>query len=344
MKRLITLAGVSLSLAFETTLALQTVPATMVETAREFRLDGIVEAVNRSTIAAQTSAQVEEIRFDVDDFVEKDAVIVVLKNTEQQAGADQAAANLRAARARFAQAEADFKRISDLFKRELVSRQDMDNVSAERKTARAALEAAQAGANRAGQQLEYTRVRAPFSGIVTARHVQVGEIAQPGTPLMSGISLEHLRVSVAVPQSIVNAVREQRDARVEVPGGDWIEAVDLTIFPVAENASGSFRTRLDLPPGQSGLFPGMVVKASFVTGREEVLAIPRSALVFRSEVSGIYVLGDDQRVRFRHVRPGRRLPDDRVAILAGLSPGERVAVDPASAVAVLKTGTASADE
>ena len=303
-----------------------------------------MEAVNRSTIAAQTSAQIEEIFFDVDDYVEKGSVIVVLKNSEQQAGADQAAANLRAARARLTQAEAEYARISDLFDRELVSRQQMDNVAAERKTARASLEAEQARASQAGQQLEYTQVRAPYSGIVTARHVEVGEIAQPGTPLMSGISLEQLRISVAIPQGIVSMVRENRDARVQVPGSTWIQATGVTVFPVSEHSNGSFKTRLALPTGQPGLFPGMLVKTSFITGREKILAIPRSALVSRSEVSGVYVLEGNDNIRFRHVRHGRTLPDGLVGVLSGLHPGEQVAVDPGDAVMALKAAAETANE
>jgi multidrug efflux pump subunit AcrA (membrane-fusion protein) len=161
---------------------------------------------------------------------------------------------------------------------------------------------------------------------------------------MSGISLEHLRVAVAVPQSIITQVREQQRARVQLPDGQWIDAGKITVFPVADNGSGSFRTRLELPPGQSGLFPGMVVRTAFVTGRETLLAIPASALVYRSEVSGIYVQDDGGNIRFRHVRPGRKLENGQIAILTGLEPGELVAIDPASAVMALKSAADTTDE
>ena len=319
--------------------SLETVPATVSEMARHFRLDGVVEAVHQSTVAAQTSAQVEEVLFDIDDHVDKGEVIVVLRNTEQQAGVDQASASLQAARARLAEAEAEYGRVRDLFDRQLVSRQDMDRISATRKTARAALAAAEAGVSQASQQLEYTRIRAPYSGIVTERHVQVGEVARPGTPLMSGISLEELRVAVKIPQSIVHLVREHRSAGVEMPNGEWVAARKVTVFPVADAGSGSFSTRLDLPPGQDGLFPGMYVKAAFVTGMTRVLTVPARAVVTRSEVTGIYALDRDGGISFRHIRPGRTLADGRMTILSGLDPGEQVILDPAAAVAALKSGT-----
>ncbi len=344
MKGLLSLAAALTMLAAPGARALDTTPAVTLEIPRHFLIDGVIEAVDRSTIAAQTSAQVEEILFDVDDFVEQDAVIVVLKNTEQKAGAEQAAANLRAARARLTQAEAEHQRFSDLFDRQLVSRQEMDRVTAALKTARAGYEAAQAATSQAGQQLEYTRVRAPYAGIVTERHVEVGEIAQPGTPLMSGISLERLRVAVAVPQSLVGDVRRYRSARVELPDGGWIDALDLTVFPVADAASSSFRTRIALPTGQDGLFPGMVVRVAFVTGRERVLLVPAASLVTRSEVTGVYVEDAGGAIHFRHVRAGKTLEDGRVALLSGLEEGERVALDPAAALAALKTTSGPAHE
>ena len=151
--------------------ALETVTVSQSEIPRHFRLDGVVEAVNQSTIASQTSAQITEVLFDVDDYVEKGAVIVVMRSGVQKAGVEQASANLRAARARLTEAEAEHKRIKDVFDRQLVSRQEMDRAAAALKTARAGFEAAQAAVNQAGQQLEYTRVTAPYGGIVTAASV-----------------------------------------------------------------------------------------------------------------------------------------------------------------------------
>ncbi len=319
--------------------SLETLPATVSEMAHHFGLDGVVEAVHQSTVAAQTGAQVEAVLFDVDDHVDKGEVIVILRNTEQKAGMDQASASLQAARARLAEAEAEYGRIRDLFDRQLVSRQDMDRISATRKTTRAALAAAEARVSQANQQLAYTRIRAPYSGIVTQRHVQVGEIARPGTALMSGISLDELRVAVKIPQSIVHLVREHRSASVELPNGEWVAARKVTVFPVADAGSGSFNTRIDLPPGQDGLFPGMYVKAAFVTGLARVLTVPSQAVVARSEVTGIYVLDQDGGISFRHIRPGRTLGNGRTTILSGLEAGERVILDPAAAVAALKTGT-----
>lgn len=315
---------------------LETATATKRETAREFWLDGDVEAINQTTLSAQTSGQVVEILFDVDDFVEADQVVIRLKDTEQQAGLNQARADQKEAVARLKEAEDNYKRTKDLYARKLVSQSDLDKATAAQKAARARKDAAEAGLVKATQQFEYTRVKAPYSGIVTQRFIEVGEIASSGQKLMSGISLDQLRVTVDMPQSLIPVIREQGKARVLLPTGETIEGVDLTIFPFADQASNTFKVRVDLPEGVKGLFPGMFVKTAFVTGVKQELVIPREAVVYRSEVTAAYVVDKEGGVHFRHIRAGQPTSDGMIAVIAGLSPGERVAIDPVAAATLLK--------
>ncbi len=87
---------------------------------------------------------------------------------------------------------------------------------------------------------------------------------------------------------------------------------------------------------EAQLFPGMYVKVGFLTGEVERLLIPRSALVRRSEVSGVYVLDGEGDIRLRQVRQGRQYGEDQIEILAGLEVGEQVALDPIAAGVYLK--------
>ncbi|MCG8097810.1 MAG: efflux RND transporter periplasmic adaptor subunit, partial [Candidatus Thiodiazotropha taylori] len=282
--------------------ALETGAVVKRETAREFWLDGTVEAINQTTLSAQTRGQVEQILFDVDDFVEKGQEVVKLKDTEQRAGLDQARADLKEAKARRQEALDDFNRTKDLFGRKLASQSQLDKATAALKSAKARKEAADARLAQATEQFEYTRVKAPYSGIVTHRHVEVGEIASPGQKLMSGTSLDQLRVIVDLPQSLVPVIRQQGKARVLLSSGESIEGVKLTIFPFADQSSSTFQVRVDLPEGVKDLFPGMFVKTAFITGVKQELVVPREAVVYRSEVTAVYVLGSDGRVHFRHIR------------------------------------------
>ena len=302
---------------------------------REQVLDGVVEAVHQSTVSAQTAGRVEEIMVDVNDFVAQGAPIVRIRNIEQRAGLDQAQAGLREAQARFTEAQAEYERIRGVYERQVVPKAQMDAATAALDAAKARLEAAQAGVAQAKESLGYTIVNAPYSGIVLERHVHLGETVQPGKPLMTGFSLDELRVVANVPQRLIAAVRQQSQARVLPANGETgISAIKLTFFPYADPQSNVFKVRVYLPPKTAGLYPGMFVKTAFRVGEESRLTIPRQALAQRGEVSAVYVVKDG-RVSLRQVRPGRS-QGEMVDILAGLEPGETVALDPIQAGVYLK--------
>lgn len=315
---------------------LETAPVERREVPREYRLDGLVETTQQSTVSAQTAGQVEQVLFDVDDYVTKGQLIVRIRDTEHRARLAQAEASVEAAQVRLTETRRDFDRVKGIFAKDLASRSDMDKATAALHSAEAQAESAAAALEQAREQLNYTQIRAPYAGIVTERLVQVGETAQPGQRLMSGTSLEQLRVVVDVPQNLVAQVRASGRARVQQPGNGWIAAEKITVFPYADPASNTFRVRLDLKPGTSNMFPGMLVKTAFVTGSGEQLVVPARAIVHRSEVTGVYVVASDGRVTLRHIRLGRDNQDGTFSVLSGLSVGEHVALDPIAAGVLLK--------
>lgn len=306
------------------------------ETARrEQAWDGVVEATHQATMSAQTSGRVLELPYDVNDYVEAGAVIVRFSNVEQQSGQHRAQAQIASAQAAFDEAQANYTRIAEIYARKLVAKAQLDQATAQRDSARAALQSAQASLREVSQQLDYTVVRAPYSGIVTKRFVQVGESVKAGQPLIAGVSLNELRINVQVPQSAVAAIRRYHaaDVLLDGDGAQRVAAAKLTVFPYADADTHTFSVRLDLPPQETGLYPGMTVKTAFAVGEAQRLLIPDSALVQRSEVSGVYVVADN-RVSLRQVRLGHRF-GDRIEVLSGLSAGERVASDPNAAALYL---------
>jgi hypothetical protein len=155
---------------------------------------------------------------------------------------------------------------------------------------------------------------------------------------MSGLSLDDLRVVVDVPQSLADAVRARQSAWVDVEGTQ-VPAESVTVFPIAEALSNTFRARVLLPKGTAVARPGMFVKVVFATGTSEQLLVPGQAVIERGELIGVYVLDAKSRPQLRQVKLGRRLPDGRVEILAGVDEGERLVREPAAALAQLRAAT-----
>ncbi len=315
---------------------LETVPVEAADVPRIYRLDGVVEAVQKTTVSAQISGEVEAVFFDVDDYVEKGEVVVRLNDKQPAAKLKQAKAELNEAQARLKEAQAEHARVKGVYEKQAVSKKAMDAAEAAMKAAQAKYEAARAGLEQAQEQLEYTRIRAPYSGIVTERHIEIGETAQPGKKLVSGISLDHLRVNVDVPQSIINEVRESGSVTIETPNGDVIAVRDTTVFPYAEPASHTFRVRLEFNGDGLKLFPGMFVKAVFAIGHRNVLVVPTRSIVRRSEVTAVYIQSPEGHVTMRAIRKGRDLDDGNTIVLAGLQQGERVISDPIAAGVQIK--------
>ncbi|HVY23607.1 MAG TPA: efflux RND transporter periplasmic adaptor subunit [Steroidobacteraceae bacterium] len=291
-------------------------------------VDGTIEAINQATVSAQTSGRITDIFYDVNDFVPAGAVIMRLRGTQQRASMEQAQASLQEAIALNAQSQQQFKRIEGLYKESVATRQEYEQALASRDAAAAHLDSARAAVDAAREGFGYTEVRAPYAGIVTKRLVQVGESVQPGTPLMSGVSLQYLRVNLDLPQSIVEKVREIRKAAIYV-GDKRIEAASFTIFPEANIDTHTFHARANLPANATDLHPGMFVKVGVVTGETRKLLIPAGSVVTRSEVTAVYVMQNDQPM-LRQIRLGQHI-NDRVEVLAGLNDGDIVVLDPVAA-------------
>jgi RND family efflux transporter MFP subunit len=321
---------------------LESITVEYADVGQEYIFDGVVEAVQEATLSAQTTGRVVEVLFDVDDFVRQDDIVVRLRDTQQIASLNKAEAAMSEARVRQQHADAEFKRASSIYERKLISRAQFDAAKTELNAARARLSATKAELERAREEVERTIIRAPYAGIVVERYIEIGEIAQPGTPVMRGVGLNQLRLSINVPQRLINAVRKLEQATVilETSEGErLIPAGNLTFFPYADERSRTFKVRVDLPEDTRGLFPGMFVKVAFVTAENLQLLVPQKSVVQRSEVSGVYVIAADGKISFRYIRPGKISRDGKRVVLAGLQEGEVVALDPLAAVTLLKAGT-----
>ncbi|AXS84040.1 efflux RND transporter periplasmic adaptor subunit [Marinobacter sp. Arc7-DN-1] len=312
-------------------------------------LDGVIEAVQQSTVSAQTSGTVQSLPYDVDDSVAAGDLIVQLEDSEQRSRLRQAQAGLEEAEAALSDARQRFERIEAVHERGLVSRQEFDQARNNLAAARARVERASATVAEAREQLSYTRVLAPYGGILTERHVEVGESVNPGQPLLSGLSLEQLRVVVELPQKYAELARTERQAKVTLADGRVLETGEMTFYPYANPETHTFRLRMRLSEPNGSLFPGMLVKVGVPVASREALWVPASSLIQRSELRAVFVLDDQGRPRLRQVRTGVR-DNGRLEILAGLSEGERVVTNPSELVGsdrlnlVTELGTESGPE
>ncbi len=305
--------------------------------------DGTVEAVREATLSAQTAGRVTAVNADVNDRVDAGQTLLRLTVVEQQAGVDTARAQLRAAEASAVEAERQFQRFSALAKDAYVSRAQLDQARAGRDAAVAARDAARAQLASAGQNADYTTVRAPYAGLVSARLVEPGETVNPGQPLLIVYAPEDLRIEVRVPQSAADAIRARPRARVRFDDGTAVDAREVVVYPAADPASHSVMVRVLLPRLATLPAPGVVAKVEFPVGAEgRTLRVPSSAVLRRGELTAVYVVKDG-RVLLRQLRLGAR-EGETVEVLAGLRAGDVVARDPDAAMAAIARQRAAAGD
>ncbi|MCX7193478.1 MAG: efflux RND transporter periplasmic adaptor subunit [Proteobacteria bacterium] len=302
------------------------------EVAQTYSAEGLVEATHQSTVSAQIGGRVKEVNFDVGDHVSRGQVILRIDEREAVQALAGSQAQVLQAQANVQNAKSTYDRSRQLFAQKFISQAALDKAQVDYKVALAQAAASEAGAGQASLAHGYTSVIAPFSGVVSARMVELGEMVMPGKPLMTGFDPAEMRVIVSVPQYKLAEIGAKPEAMVDVPSlNRWIKAASVTVQPVADVRTHSTLVRVYLPAKEAGLYPGMFVRAHFVVGKIKKLVIPANSILRRSEVVAVFVADEKGGVKLRQIRVGELAAEGLIEVLSGLQAGEKVAMDPVKA-------------
>jgi RND family efflux transporter MFP subunit len=297
-----------------------------------YSTEALVEAVRQSTVAAQVMGRIVELRVDAGDRVRAGQVIARIDQREATQAVVSSEASVAQAQANLQNARLNLERARQLLASKFVSQAAVDSAEAQYKAAEAQLQAAEAAAGQASVSRGYTSIVAPFSGVISVRHVEVGEMAAPGKPLFTAFDPNDMRVIAEVPQSQLAQIKRFARASVEVPSAEqWIKVTSMTVLPAADPRTHSSRVRLDLAEDGRSVYPGVYARAHFATGTAKKLVLPSATIVRRSEVSGVYVIDAKGNAHFRQVRLGEPAGEGYREVLAGVVPGEKVALEPVKA-------------
>jgi len=266
-------------------------------------------------------------------------------NGKKQAalGLNMARSGLKQAEAQFSLAEKTYKRFKNLFKTESVSKQELDVIEAKyqaalegraiarenvklagEKLAQVNIKKQQAGAmlDEVKTYLGYTRLQAPFDGIVLQKLMDVGNLAAPGQPLLVVGSLGNV-VQAYLNSSAINQARIGQEVMVEVPAaGRRFSAEVLEIDPNVDPATRNFKIKLS---GDKSVIPGMYANVYLGENDEEITLVPEKAVIERGQLPVVFVQKDGK-AEMRIIKTGRRF-DGKVEIVSGLRPGEMIVVE-----------------
>lgn len=283
---------------------------------------GAVEPRVSVSPGTKIMGRVERVPVDLGDRVEKGQVLAELEQRDLAAAVEQARAAVAVAEANLDNARAQFRRMSELRARGSVTEKGLEDATSAFRVAEAQLAQAQAARAAAEVTLSYARIESPVSGHVTAKHVEAGDMAAPGMPMFTVEDASTVIVAIRLPESEVVGLETGHPARVRVDAIDGtFEGTVDRVVPAGDPASRTFRVEARLPNPAGALKSGMFARATLERGERDAVLVPRSAVVERGQLRGVYVL-DEGVARLRWIRLGRER-GDAIEILSGLVPGER---------------------
>ncbi len=293
--------------------------------------EGVVEAVKQATLGAQVAGRIVELNVKAGDTVRAGQVLARIDARTADQAVAASLSQVAEAEANLANARRKHERNRDLLAQKFVSQAAVDQSEAEFKAAQAQLAAVKANAGQAVAAQSFNTITSPYAGVVGATHALVGDMAQPGRPLITVFDPRELRVTATLPQAALATLKLALPVQVEIASlGRTLMATKVTVIPMADARTHTTPIRLDLPAAE-GLLPGQFARARFITGTMSALAIPAGAVLKRGEVTAVYVIDREGRAQLRQIRTGEAVGDGQVEVLSGLNDGERIAQNPVQA-------------
>lgn len=339
----LTVTGCHSSDSAATSTTVQSMQARVVQSQQQqvpnnLRFTGTVHARETAVVSAQVMGRIEQVLVRVGDSVRAGQTLAVLDGASFRAQVEQAQAGVKAAQNAQAAAQANaalaastLDRYKQLESEKSVSPQEMDEVSRRAEAAAASLAAARAQTNAAQAQesgalttMSYTRLVAPFAGVVTARMADPGTMAAPGAPLLQVDRAGALQLDATVDESVIGAIHKGMTVPVAIDDGSsssFAGRVD-EIDPAADPSSHGFLVKIGLP-SSARLRVGVYGSFELASGAHSAILVPRSAIVARGSLNCAYVLDSQGIAQLRYLTLGA-VHGDLVEVLSGIASGEKL--------------------
>jgi len=291
---------------------------------------GSVVALESVQVASRLMGYLRDIAVVEGQAVKKGQRLFTIDPLDIEGAVEQARLGLKQAEDAMQNAKADFDRFENLYKDEVVSRQQYEKMKLNHDIAVSRAAQAKAGLGTAQGQMRYATVTAPISGVITRKLANEGDIAAPGHPVLMLENPARLQVQTAVSEDLYKGIKLGDSVMVEIDGQDKpISAKVARLNPAADPMTHTYTIKLDLTA--AGLRSGAFARVLFPTGKRSVLAVPAAAVLDRAGITGVFVVDAQGVAHYRMVRLGKAA-DGMVEVLSGLNPGERVVTGNAQAV------------
>lgn len=288
-------------------------------------VSGKIQANNSAELSTRMMGYINKVHVNVGDKVQKGQILVSINNADLQAKRAQVNAGITEATAAFNSAQKDYNRFKNLFTNNSASQKELDDITANFEMAKARLEGANQMKNEINAQFAYSNITAPFSGIITSKNVETGNMANPGVPLISMETPGSFEIMAMVPESEILSIKKGTAVDVLVKSiNQTIKGTVAEVSTSAKNTGGQFLVKIELNKTDANILSGMFTTVQFPVERKaksELVLIPTESIITNGQLSGVYTVSQSNTAILRWLRLGRTF-GDQVEVLSGLSADE----------------------
>ncbi len=288
-------------------------------------VSGKIQASNSADLSTRMMGYVNQVHVNVGDKVRKGQLLVSINNSDLQAKRAQVNAGITEANAALKNAQKDYNRFKNLFADNSASQKEMDDMTANFEMAKARVEAANQMKNEINAQFAYSNITAPFSGTITSKNVEAGNMANPGVVLISMETPGNFEVMAMVPETEISAIKKGTEVDVLVKSiHKTIKGKVAEVSSSAKNTGGQYLVKIDVEKTDANILSGMFTTVHFPVERKatsSMVLIPTDAIVTNGQLSGVYTVSQSNTALLRWLRLGRTF-GDQVEVLSGLNADE----------------------
>ncbi|WP_297089655.1 efflux RND transporter periplasmic adaptor subunit [uncultured Draconibacterium sp.] len=286
---------------------------------------GKLEADKQSNLSTRIMGQISRIYVKPGQKVSNGDLLVQIRNQDILAKKAQVEANKVEATTAFESAEKDLKRFEALYAAESASDKEMDDIRTHYNMAKARLAAIEQMEKEVEETMRYALIRAPYSGVITSKFVQEGDMANPGMPLLSMESPSQWKVIARIPEADIAKVKLNDAVKVKFTAVEAeLDGKIVEINPSTTNTGNQYQAKVlvTIPENCSAkLYSGMYAEVLFKHGTQKRILVDKNALVHRGQLVGIYAVSQSGNALLRWVKTGKTF-GNKIEIISGLSDGE----------------------
>ncbi len=290
-----------------------------------FGTSGTIEAIKSANISTRLMGDVFKVFVNIGDRVKKGDLLLSINSADLKAKKAQANTQITRANSAFINASKDHKRYTQLFKENSASQKELDNITTKYEQAKAGLEAAKQMLNEVKANLAYANIRAPFSGVITGKFINDGDLARPGMPLLSIESTSGYLVKTYVNENQINKIHKGGTVYLKVKSNNkTLKGIISEISISSKNSGSLYLVKINIKPTKK-IYSGMFVSVNFIGAPDinSTIAIPKSALIHKGQLSGVYTVSMQNTAILRWLRLGKSY-GNKIEVLSGLNKNEKI--------------------